>query len=457
MKYILLPAISFLIGLTLFGQSPILVKDINPGPMASSISNHPSIQIDDVIYFVGDISGKRDLYSLRNGEVELISQLCSASCNFFEVFLFRFGNKLLFLKRIDSKVNQLWSTDGTFLGTTMIFEYPGSFKTFAIGNNGKGYLGLGNRNTFQDEVFITDGSASGTKKISTDVRLGSDEEAFGAPISYENGIAFAEIFNDSLKLFSYNDESLSLLSAIKVKSGSTIHGLKLINEGDLVILIHSDNAMSSELFNYDNQSKKIEKDITLPFTNQKFPYFKDFGKDSLVLFYHNGGHFLLTGKPLKTINITPFSDDFFSSESMYYTYFGKSAYLTKDKQANFGQRAKFVIFEGDPQNTITFTVEDSNSPSLIGYDKYAFYGIDDPVFKSGEITIFDLIHKTSKQIFKFTQTFSSNQIKLLGLQNSRLYFFANLDQNFGKELYYINTDISTSSDDIISNQNDSFS
>ena len=67
----------FLSSQKMVGQNPILVKDINPGPIGSATDNHPHLQIDDVIYFVGDILGKRDLYSIKNGNVEFITQICS--------------------------------------------------------------------------------------------------------------------------------------------------------------------------------------------------------------------------------------------------------------------------------------------------------------------------------------------------------------------------------------------
>jgi len=445
--YLIIFAISFC---TLKAQTPVLVKDINPGPLGSAVANFPHIQIDDVIYFVGDISGKRDLYSIKDGEVQMISQLCSGSCSFFEVFFLRFQNKLLFVKRIDSKFNQLWSTDGTVSGTSMILDYPGAFRSFGVGNNGKVYLSLYNRNSFKDEVYISDGTEAGTKKLSTDVSLGFYEEQFGAPIKYENGIAFANITNDSLKLFTYDDEKLSLLNAVKVSSGAGILGLKSIYTDDIVILVHSDNAKSSDLYKYDFQSKSILKEISLPFNNQLFPYLKDFSNDSLVLYYYSGGHFLLTGRPLKTSNITNFSSKFFSSNDTYYAYQGVSAFLTKDENASFGQVSKFVLFDGDPSAKKISIVENSNSPSIIGFTDYAFYGIDDPVYKSGEISMFNLKNKTTKQVLKFNQSFSSNQIKLLGLLGSKLYFLANLNQTFGKELYFVETGIPTSTQEITS-------
>jgi ELWxxDGT repeat protein len=166
MKYL---HILFLVAFHYFiiAQTPVLVKDINPGPLSSTPNNHPHLQINDVIYFVGDnnnLANRRDLYSIKNGEVQLITSMCSSSCNFFEVFFFSFENKLFFVKRIDNKFNQLWSTDGTVAGTSMILDYPGAFRSFGVGNNGKVYLTVYNRNSFKDEVYISDGTSSGSKK-----------------------------------------------------------------------------------------------------------------------------------------------------------------------------------------------------------------------------------------------------------------------------------------------------
>lgn len=273
----------------------VLVKDINPGALAVANYNYTSLQINDIIYFIGDISAKRDLYSIKGGEVTHISQLCSESCSFFEEFLFAFQNNLYFLKKIDSNINQLWKTDGSLLGTSMVFEYKGSFKSFAIGNNSKIYLGLGSRETYKDEIYITDGTTNGTKKLNDNMRFGGSEEKFGAPVKYGNGVAFANIMNDSLELFGFDDETLTMIASIKVKPGSSIYGLKVINEENLLILIHSDVSASSELLRFNSSTKQIKSEKILPYNYQKFPYFKDFGKDSLILYYYQGGHFLLSG------------------------------------------------------------------------------------------------------------------------------------------------------------------
>ena len=441
--YLIIFAISFC---TLKAQTPVLVKDINPGPLGSAVANFPHIQIDDVIYFVGDISAKRDLYSIKDGEVQMISQLCSGSCSFFEVFFLRFQNKLLFVKRIDSKFNQLWSTDGTVSGTSMILDYPGAFRSFGVGNNGKVYLSLYNRNTFKDEVYISDGTEAGTKKLSTDVSLGSDEEQFGAPIKYGNGIAFANITNDSLKLFTYDDEKLSLLSAIKVKQGSFMRGLKSIYTDDIIILTHSDDSNSSDLYKYNSDNKQLTKEIALPFERLKYPHLKDFGRDTLLLYYHNGGHFLLTGKPLTTINISNLGFTNLNADSYYYTFNNKSVYNTTDNQL----KEKIVIFNKDLSQKKILDL-DLSPTDMIGYEDHAFNVTQSSSGTSGKITMYNLTNQTSKNLLNIkNQTFSTNGIKALGLLGSKLYFLANLNQTFGKELYFVETGIPTSTQEITS-------
>ncbi len=424
-------------------QTPVLVKDINPGPLPSALNNHPHMQINDVIYFVGDNNNqanRRDLYSIKNGEVQLITSMCSSSCNFFEVFFFRFENRLFFAKRIDNKFNQLWSTDGTVTGTNMILDYPGAFRSFGVGNNGKIYLSLYNRNSFKDEVYISDGTSAGTKKISTELSLGSDEEQFGAPIKYGNGIAFANIINDSLKLFRFEEEKLSLLIAVKVKQGSFIRGLKSLYTEDLIVLTHSDDSNSSDLYKYSSESKQLNKEIALTFERLEYPHLKDFGKDTLLLYYHNGGHFLLTGKPLTTINISNLGFKNLSADSYYYTSNFRSVYNTNDVNLN----QKVVIFNKDLSQKKIFDL-DLTPTGMIGYEDHAFNITQSSTGRSGKITMYNLTNQTSKIVLNINnQTFSTNGIKPLGLIGSKLYFLANLNESFGKELYYVETGIPTS-------------
>jgi hypothetical protein len=284
------------------------------------------------------------------------------------------------------------------------------------------------------------------KKISTELSLGSDEEQFGAPIKYGNGIAFANIINDSLKLFTYDDEKLSLLNTIKVNKGSFIRGLKSINTNDIIILIHSDDSNISDLYKYSLESKQLNKEIALTFEPLKYPHLKDFGRDTLLLYYHNGGHSLLTGKPLTTTNISNLEFKNLSADSYYYTSNFRSIYNTNDNNLN----QKVVIFNKDLSQKKILDL-DLTPTGMIGYEDHAFNITQSSTGRSGKITMYNLTNQTSKIVLNINnQTFSTNGIKPLGLIGSKLYFLANLNQSFGKELYYIETGIPTSTNESIS-------
>ncbi|MBK9255255.1 MAG: hypothetical protein IPM42_07200 [Saprospiraceae bacterium] len=448
MNYIYLLVLSLSLSICQ-GQTPVLVKDLNPGSNGTTFYDHPSIQIGEVIYFVGDINGSRDLYSIMDGNIQLLAKICPGSCLTFEVFFFEYNGKLYFKKQIDSKINQFWETDGTESGTKLVFEYIGTFKAIAKGNNSKMYIGTYNRTTFKDEVYISDGTTDGTKKISTDVNLGAKEEKFGAAIKYSNGIAFVNITNDSLKIFKYDDENLSLLAKIKVKTGLSVLGLKTMHKDDLVILVHGDNASVSEIYRYDKISKLINKEVTLPFTSLEYPFLKDYNQDSIILYQYNGGHFILSGIPLIKTNITPFSKDYYSNISeKFYKYNERVAYLAVENCGDICWNFKVILFDGKVEQKKVVDVDRANNYDLIGHQNFAFYSSNGPTGRDGKIYIFNLEEKTNKLLYSFTQTFSSQGVKPLGVIDGKLYFLANLNQSFGKELYYIETGISTSTEDI---------
>lgn len=429
----------------IIGQSAVLVKDINPGPYASASYGYGSLQVKDALYFIGDIGSFRDLYVIKNGEVTLIKRICEESCFSVETLLFSYENKVFFKVHIANSIEQLWQTDGTIAGTSMVAEYNGRFDNYVIGNNSKIYLGTYNRKTYKYEVQILDPITLQMKRIASDLNLGRNSDRFGLPIAYSNGIASATIVNDSLKLFKIEDENIELLAALKTKKGSTINGLKSIHGNDLVILIHSDDLSVSDLYMYSATTKKIDKDRSLPFTRQQYPFLKDYSRDSLILFYHTGGFFLLSGNPLSLANITPYSDEYKSQYENYYNYKNKiSAYLNFDNAAIKG--TKLVIFDGDPNAKIVYSLNNSNTAKLLGHDKYAVYSENDPVYKSGSFTLYDLELNTSKKIFSYNQTFSSNIVSPIGFIGSKLYFFGNLNEAYGRELYYVETGIPTSTE-----------
>lgn len=449
MKYILLPIFTFIFTLGLFSQAPVLVKDINPGSIGSSLINHPSIQIGDVIYFIGDIGGKRDLYSLHNGEIELISQLCPGSCQSFKILFFEYKGKLLFKKQFNNTLNQLWETDGTEAGTKQIFEYNGTFRNIVVGNNSKIYLSLNNRATFKDEVYISDGTTAGTEKIGTDIAIFSSDK-------YDDGVVFSNISNDSLKVLSYNDKTLRQLSKIKVRPGSFVASLKKIGSNDVVILVHSDDASVSEVYRYNSTSQTLKKEINLPFTKQKYPFLNEYSKDSLVLYFFKGGHYVLSGSPLDTSNITNYNHESFGITEFYYQNNKNAAYLAVEKCGDICWNFKVIHFDGSVDNIQEFDVDDLNPNDLVGYADHIFFTSNGPTAKDGKFYHIDFTKKSIDIFYSFNQSFSSNGINPIGIIGSKLYFFGSFDQNLGKELYYINTDISTSTDDEISKQNDSF-
>ncbi|MBK7698514.1 MAG: hypothetical protein IPJ39_07200 [Saprospiraceae bacterium] len=61
------------------------------------------------------------------------------------------------------------------------------------------------------------------------------------------------------------------------------------------------------------------------------------------------------------------------------------------------------MFSGAPDQIKVFEVVDSNTPSLIGHGNYAFYGTDDPIFKSGTITMIDLINFSKNKFSHLTK------------------------------------------------------
>ena len=436
-----------------FAQTPVLVRDINPGRIGvtfNNIKNDKRIQIDDVIYFIVRYGGNDELYSIKNGEVQLISTVCSGTCYPLPINFVKYGNKLVFIKIIDSKYRQLWITDGTLNGTSLVYEYENAILGgFGVGNNNKLYFEIGSSIDNKTSIYITDGTQDGTRKISSGLDF-SPEEQFGAPVGYGNGIAFANIIGDSLRLMMFDDENLIVLSSMEVRKGTDICGLKNIHTDDIVLLLHNPNASLSALYKYSSGNGQISKEMDFPLELNRYPHFKDYGKDTLLLHHPTGGQSLLTGNPLTTITISNAKTVNLSYNKYYYTYDYRSAFYISDKSQEWSE-PKVILFDKDV-NKKTFDSKDVQY-DLIGYKDYTFMA-SEPINTQGEIVMYNLKDKTAKTILSLTnQSFSSNGIHPMGLIGSKLYFLGNLNQDYGKELYYIETGIPTSTKEIISESN----
>lgn len=168
------------VSLSIQAQTPYLVKDINTTYSNATKSSSPAefVRFGNRTFFTAttDAAGK-ELWSTdgTSAGTSMVADIVPGSGSSEPVGLIVINGRLLFNARDVNHGIELWSTDGTAAGTQMVIDLnPGpsssqAFSKFAYKN---GMLFSADDGTNGRELWFTDGTAGGTRMVK-DVRTGS--------------------------------------------------------------------------------------------------------------------------------------------------------------------------------------------------------------------------------------------------------------------------------------------
>ncbi len=428
-------------------QNPILLEDFITGRKAISLGYYNSLQLGDVIFFVGGEPGFRNLYAIKDDKIRHIDSLCTV-CD-YNPFLFEYKDKLYYQKEVINSVTQLRCTDGSAENNELVFENNGGFSSINIGNNNKIYIGSG------INIYLSDGTKDGTKLINNGLSLGTDLFFEGKPVKYGNGIAFFNIRRDTLKIYNFNEDSLIQLGSKNVSRSTLPRGLNSINNDDLIIVTNNNTNELTEVLRFEKATGEISKEFELKPPYFGRPYLLPFSKDTLILYYINGGHHAITGKPLEKINLTPYST---VSNGLYlrqfYQYNGKLVYVTSQNDVPI-ETTSVILFDGNINNIKEFGAA-QRYPILSAHKQYVFLSYNDSFGEEGEISVLNMDTEEYTTLLSLNQDFSSGGVQTLGMIGNKIYFLARFDFDIGREVYYIESDHISSTNETISESSPSF-
>jgi ELWxxDGT repeat protein len=167
LKNRLLAAAAFALALPLSAQSPYLVKDINPTPVEQFSGADPAwfIPFGNAVYFSGwaPTTG-REIYRYSAGALELVTDIRPGRFGSEPSLPVRLGEVLLF-RATDASDHELWQTDGTSAGTTLLKDInpSGSSNVSVLAVLGTRAVLLVDDGTHSTALWYTDGTAIGTQ------------------------------------------------------------------------------------------------------------------------------------------------------------------------------------------------------------------------------------------------------------------------------------------------------
>lgn len=191
MKYKLLAIVLILLSLNSSAQNILRVANINPN--GSSFVSDLTV-FNDKIYFAASDSDSRSQLWVTDGTEQgttLVKSFCSGYNCFSPIILANLNNRLLFAAPYNNAC-ALWSTDGTPSGTQMIKEVEvaiccTAYKRVVVNN--KLYF-TGNDGTSGYELWCTDGTTAGTYMVA-DIRPGFNGSDPRELCAFNNKVCFA--------------------------------------------------------------------------------------------------------------------------------------------------------------------------------------------------------------------------------------------------------------------------
>ncbi|MEJ0031442.1 MAG: hypothetical protein WDO15_14190 [Bacteroidota bacterium] len=163
-----------------------LIKEFTYGPgeyldISVVVANNYAFVVVNHIATVGFASLGIDLWAYDGTTITMVKQFTAPN---IRLYPFPLGDKVVFMAKDDTHGEEPWVSDGTAVGTTLLYDLlPGSAtpNAWIIPNsiNGKLFIGMASPSA----TWVTDGTAAGTSKIfdgfeAHDVRAFSDKLYF---------------------------------------------------------------------------------------------------------------------------------------------------------------------------------------------------------------------------------------------------------------------------------------
>lgn len=413
-------------------NTQVLVKDFNPGTN-NSVEDYgtKSIQLDDKIFFIASVDGtNQGLYVLANEKIELLKEVCSNCASYSQLFIHK-GK--LFFTDTENGIQNVYETDGTKENLKLAFTV-GENRSILLPSENKIYYYIKNLgiNIYENGVSKL---IPNTQYLA--IENGNSADANRALVDEDKILMVTKPKSDTVALIEITDK-VTILGKLNVDFGSDYqHSLKKVKNGYIFIY-------DGKLYNYKTSTKSIVNFSSLTGSVLRI---LDFKPNQPILYVYNNGIFVVNDT--ETLAVTKISNIWNSvvqgTEFARAQYGDKMLLLTSDFNTSFKDYA--LLTDGTASGTIANKII-TYSSALVQKGKHVFFagGITNGFEPS--IYYFDMEKTAPVEIKAFTESSNNlTSIMPIGVIGTKLYYFSNLDTKYGRELYYINTNIKTKTED----------
>ena len=238
-----------------------MIIDLRPGAYGSDI--YEAVEFNGTVFFSGRADGYNDgvgneLWTTDGTELgtSLFMDLRPGSDSSYPGNFVVFGDLLLFNARNETNSQAIWSTDGSVSGTFLISTNIGNLGTTNPVIDGYLYT-YGNSDDHGNEIWRTDGTSLNTSRV-TDIEEGQESSHVSDLIAHNGELYFSAvkykysdgeiIHSQDLYMFNHSSDTLNLLPVANLHN-TQIFDIFVI-DGDVYLTAISKDGL--EIFAYGN-------------------------------------------------------------------------------------------------------------------------------------------------------------------------------------------------------------
>jgi ELWxxDGT repeat protein len=413
---------------------PVLVADFNPGPEDGLDEFTPeAFPINDLwVLNVVDPDFGVELGVFENGEVKLIKDINPGADDARPRDFVYFNDLIYFVANIGNGATGIWSTDGTEEGTNLAISINGNPRGLIVSDAGDLFFNAGDR-LFRTSDGIT------TEELIDDVDFEAPSgEGTENYTTYQNGIAFfRKPSSTTIQLYAYTDSLVQLGEDLPSAFAFTGIGLSKAQGG--LVFSHQNSSISnpevSGVFAYQSNSDEILK---FPEVGE-IRRFMEFNDEVHIGHVINVGYYAFTADPLQSTFILPLSSNpSLSGPLRYAVAAGKLVF--NSHQDYFSEIISITDGTIAGTNPLVGT-ENSTVSNMIAGQDFVFFASGIQNGSETEIYAVNAATNTTQLIYLIEDPASLKSVQPLFFREGRLYFIGNVDDEVGRELYYIETGI----------------
>jgi ELWxxDGT repeat protein len=420
------------IALLLTGQTPQLVKDLNPGTNdgISEYYNAGVLLGNRYVFTADDGATGLELFALENDQVSLVKDINPGTQSSTPVqFVQHPDGTVYFLAQAADGTIDLWRTDGTVAGTELAYNASASNTTgLTLGNNNLLYFSA------NDKCYESDGTEIGTIALTT-VGIADFTPDFSSTetsiTAYGNSVAFVTTNGQTAYLWTVENHATQQLGSLPLGSFfAQALGLTPVETGFVFFVDNSFDDNFNALWAYHTATDTLVKLGSPVYVRRIMPFY---GKKAV--FYQGTGYYATDGTIAGTVELAPVSQlSLYQGKELPFAY-ANGKLLVEGKESFF--KTDVMVTDGTPAGTglLVQTGEPFLAYPMVSTGSNVYFATGTSNGFNAEIWQTATTPGSTSKKYTYTESSPIRSVIPATWINGFLYYFSNIDATKGRELF----------------------